>query len=110
MSAAVKEGGGAVVKVRFEQPLLARLQENHKRYVLAQRGGNRAILRQCDLSGLDFRGMDFTDAEMIACNFAGADLRGATFVRANIFTANFDNANLSGADFERADLRGARFE
>src|SRR6185437_3478021 len=95
-------------KIRLDQRLLDWVHEHHKRYLETRPGGHRAVLRQCELDGLDFRGMDFTDSELLVCRFTGANLRGATFRRANLWGAIFENADLSGADFERADLRGAK--
>jgi uncharacterized protein YjbI with pentapeptide repeats len=62
-----------LVNIRFSQDMLVRLHEQHRRYLLTHPGGSRAVLRQCDLAGLDFRGMDFTDAELLGCTFFGAN-------------------------------------
>lgn len=105
-----RQQGGGIQNLKLQQEHLKRLHEFHERFRKGQKGGKRTVLRNCDLSGLDFRGMDFSDAEFVGCNFANSDLRRSNFSGANIFGARFDEANLSNANFHRADLRGARMD
>ncbi|HZB90002.1 MAG TPA: pentapeptide repeat-containing protein [Stellaceae bacterium] len=99
-----------LIKVKLDAQVLAALLERHRRYLRNQSGGARAILRQCDLSGLDLSGGDWTNSEFLVCKFDGANLQRAVFRHANLFGARFNNCDLSSADFEKADLRGAKFE
>src|SRR6516165_4289616 len=55
--------------LKITQPLLVRLHEQHRKSLRRQRDGQRAVLRNCDLSRLDLRGMVFDDAEFVACDF-----------------------------------------
>jgi uncharacterized protein YjbI with pentapeptide repeats len=104
------KGPTTLVKIKLDATSVAALLERHRRYLRNQSGGARAILRQCDLSGLDLSGGDWTNSEFLVCKFDGANLQRAVFRHANLFGARFNNSDLSGADFEKADLRGAKFE
>ena len=99
-----------VVKMRLDANAVGELLDKHRRYLRNQSGGARAMLRQCDLSGLDLTGGDWTNSEFMVCKFDGATLERAVFRHANLFGSRFNSGNLSGADFEKADLRGAKFE
>jgi uncharacterized protein YjbI with pentapeptide repeats len=93
-----------LVKVRLDQNALAALLEKHRRYLRNQAGGARALLRQCDLTGLDLSGGDWTNSEFMVCKFDGGNLERAIFRHANLFGSRFNSANLVSADFEKADL------
>ena len=110
MSQNARRPPSTLVKVRLDATAMAALLERHRRYLHNQSGGARAILRQCDLSGLDLSGSDWTNAEFMVCKFDGSTLQRAVFRHANLFGARFNNCDLSAADFEKADLRGAKFE
>lgn len=56
-----------------------------------------------DLSGADLRKASFKDANLMKANFQGADLRGAVFLKAKMNLSNFNGCRL-----DRADLRGIR--
>lgn len=65
-----------------------------------------------DLSGLDLRYLNLTDADFTGSNIAGADLRfsdlsGAQFIRANLRRARLSVTNLRDANLHGADLGGA---
>ncbi len=99
-----------LVKVRLDANAVEVLHERHRRYLRNQSGGARAMLRQCDLSGLDLSGGDWTNSEFLVCKFDGSNLQRTVFRHANLFGARFNNCDLAGADFEKSDLRGAKFE
>jgi hypothetical protein len=63
--------------------------------------GTRPLLRNAQLAGTAFDGIDLRGADL-----RGADLRKALFKRAILRGALFQGACLSGADLRRADLRG----
>lgn len=71
-------------------------------YFGAREHGFRADFSQEDLSRLDLRGLNFTEAEMYDCNLAGADLRGSIFVGTDLSGANFTGARVEGANFINA--------
>ena len=54
--------------LKITQPLLVRLHEQHRKS-RRRRDGQRAVLRNCDLSRLDLRAMVFDDAEFVGCDF-----------------------------------------
>lgn len=110
MSQNTRRRSSVLVKVRLDANAIAALLERHRRYLRNQSGGARAMLRQCDLSGLDLSGGDWTNSEFLVCKFDGANLQRSVFRHANLFGARFNSSDLSGADFEKADLRGAKFE
>jgi hypothetical protein len=85
-------GARVVSNIRLPQAALPRLAELHDRFSRGARNSMRAVLRHCDLRGLDFRGLDFSAAEFVGCQFGRADLSGASFRSANLFGARFDDA------------------
>jgi uncharacterized protein YjbI with pentapeptide repeats len=81
--------------------------ERHDRLWAAKPGGARAVFSWLDLTGLEFRGRNLSDAD-----FTGAILDGAKFVKCKLdhaifFGADMQNADFSEASMRRADLRGA---
>ncbi|HKT53669.1 MAG TPA: pentapeptide repeat-containing protein [Caulobacteraceae bacterium] len=79
----------------------------HDRLWTARPGGARAVFSWMDLTGLNFRGRNLSDAD-----FTGAILAGCKFVNARLdhtvfFGADLQEADLSEASLRRADLRGA---
>jgi len=79
----------------------------HDRLWTARPGGARAVFSWMDLSGLNFRSRnlsdaDFTGAILCGCKFSGARLDHAVF-----FGADMQEADLSETSLRRADLRGA---
>ncbi|MFQ6017519.1 MAG: pentapeptide repeat-containing protein, partial [Kiloniellaceae bacterium] len=110
-SAEQKPAGGTIpTGVRITQPVLARLQTLHLRFVRGIRNGRKVVLRRCDMSGLDFTDMDFRSAELLACDFSKSKMQRTDFRFAMLFAGNFDDADLSRADFQKADLRASTFE
>ena len=55
------------------------------------------VCQNCDMSGMDLSGYDFTETVVTYTNFQGADLR----------NVDWSNSDLSGAFLEGADLRNA---
>jgi len=67
-----------------------------------ERGINRKIefstnayLRNFDLSGADFNGVNFSRADLSGVNFSGADLTEANLIGTKLSGANFTGANLT---------------
>ena len=65
-----------------------------------------ADLEDAVLDG-DFRGHDFTGADLRNATFQGGSVAGAIFVDADLRGVRFNGGDFRGADFTRADLRGA---
>ncbi len=74
--------------------------------------------REVDLSEVNLRGTELSEANLSRVNFCSADLSGtvlrdancreANFIWANLSEANLNHANLAGADFYRTNLFGAK--
>ena len=96
--------------------------EKHKRWLNGEYGGERANLKESDLSGAelsganlrvanlrgaDLRGAELSGANLRVANLRGADLRGAELRGADLRLSDLRDADLRDADLRRADLRGA---
>ena len=83
---------------------------------------SQALLRECNLRGIDLAGADFSHARLLNSDLSEASLRDADFTRADARASLFMAADLQGAtlrdadlidalmsksDFRHADLRGA---
>ena len=79
----------------------------HVMYLHGEKSGARCVLQYRNLSRLNFRGGDCTQADFTASMIIDSDLSDAKFVSANFFGCDMRNANLSNANLVRADLRGA---
>lgn len=99
-----------IEQMRIPQDLIGKIAELHQRYLLRKPNGWRVHLKDCDLSGLDIRNLNFSEGQFVNCDFAGADMEDARFVDADLFSACFDRANLTRTNFTGADLRGAQFD
>lgn len=64
-------------------------------------------LTAADLSGMDWRNANFSDALLEGVNFAGANLSGANFSGAVLARAKLNNSNMSQAQFVGANLGAA---
>lgn len=81
--------------------------ERHKKWLRGEVGGERADLRDSDLSGADLRDSYLSRTNLRGAALSGADLSGADLRRANLRRANLGGANLSGADLRDANLSEA---
>ena len=84
----------------------------HDRLWTARPGGARAVFSWMDLTGLNFRGRnlsdaDFTGAIITGCKFAGARLDHTVFFGADMQDTDFTEASMRRADLRGACLRGA---
>src|SRR5580700_10627133 len=84
----------------------------HDRLWTARPGGARAVFSWMDLSGLNFRGRnlsdaDFTGAILVGCKFANARLDHAVFFGADRGKPNFGESSPPRADSRGACRRGA---
>ena len=97
------------------QEELSKILENHETWLMCEKVGDRADLRDTDLRyeyfvdinlrEADLRGADLRDANLRLANLKGADLRGA-----DLRYANLRDADLRGADLRGANLRGANID
>src|SRR3546814_9056838 len=64
----------AIIGRRIGQEALVKLCELNNRYLKGVPNGWCVVMKDCDLSGLDLRGLNFSHAHFIACTFEDADL------------------------------------
>ena len=81
--------------------------EKHGKWLRGEDGGERANLRDANLSDADLSCANLSDADLSCANLSCADLRDANLSGADLSGANLRDANLSCADLSGADLRGA---
>lgn len=79
----------------------------HVMFLRGQPGGVRAIFQYSNLSHLDFKGGDLTQADFAGSALVNANLASGNFMAANFFACDLRNADLRDANLSRADLRGA---
>jgi uncharacterized protein YjbI with pentapeptide repeats len=70
------------------------------------RGGARAKLVSCDLSGTDLVNRNLSDAKLSGSTLYGASLRFANLERADLYCADLRNIDARYANFAHADMRG----
>jgi len=92
---------------KVSQQRLIKIIERHKKFLMGSSGGQRAILKFKDLSGLDFRLCDLSNADLSGACLNDANLSQATFSNTNFFSCDLLRAKLNNSDFTRADFRGA---
>ena len=79
----------------------------HKKWLLDEKGGERANLRYADLSYADLSYADLSYADLSSANLSSADLSYADLSYADLSSANLSSADLSYADLSSANLRYA---
>ncbi|MEI6986910.1 MAG: serine/threonine-protein kinase, partial [Rhodospirillaceae bacterium] len=89
---------------------LARMLQEHSRFLKGQSNGKRIDLSFRRLSGMSLAKANLQDSEMRGALLRDCDLSGANLRGANLFCADMTGAKLVGSNMERADLRGAKFE
>ncbi len=90
----------------ISQSILDESIARHRMFLRGQIGGKRAIFQYKDLSNLDFRCHDLSQADFTGSALIGADLSLCTFKNTCFFGCDMRNCNLSHSDLARADLRG----
>jgi len=83
------------------------LLRKHKKYLIGQPGGGRLVLKYKDLSNLDFRKLDCSQADFTGCKMRNANLSHGLFEGVSFFSCDLQFANLESSDFRNADFRGA---
>ena len=81
--------------------------KKHITFLKGIRGGSRAVLKFKDMSSLNFRGADLSQADFTGSILRDAILAQGKFHGVSFFACDMRNANLENADFNRADFRGA---
>lgn len=76
-----------------------------EQYRAGVRDFSGANLNQCDLQGINLRGVDLSYAELTEANLHAANLRGADLSYADLEQANLENTDLRGTLLIGANLR-----
>src|SRR5690348_375212 len=92
---------------RLVQSELDEIVRRHESFLLGRKGGARANLSYCDLSGVTLAKRNLSDADFTGAVLQEANLQGTKLDRAILFCADLRGADLQGASLNRADLRGA---
>ena len=79
----------------MNQEELNKILEDHKLW-LAGKGGQKANLRNADLSSANLRGASLSCANLSNANLSGANLRSANLSYAKLCYTNLSSANLVG--------------
>ena len=86
---------------------LQEIIKSHGRWLRNEEGGERANLRDANLSDANLSDANLSGANLRDANLSDAYLSGANLRDANLSGANLSDANLSGANLSGANLRGA---
>ena len=86
---------------------LSKILEAHKKWLMDEKGGERADLQYANLRYADLRSADLRYADLRYADLRYADLQYADLQYANLQSANLQYANLRYADLRSADLRSA---
>jgi hypothetical protein len=92
------------------QEELNRRIELHKKWINDKDGGERLVLIDHDLRGVDLSGADLHKADLRGVDLRGSDLRDADLSGANLSGANLIWVDLSGADLRGAYIHGASID
>lgn len=79
----------------------------HAKWLAHDEGGERANLREVDLSGAALREVDLSCANLYAAKLRGADLRRANLYAADCSEADFSHARMSGVNLHRVNFQRA---
>ena len=93
---------------KLSQTDLKNIIERHRKFLGGMSGGMRATLKFTDLSGLDFRLADLTNADFCGARLNGANLSQGVFTGASFFYCDIHKADMQSSAFIRTDFRGAR--
>ena len=93
---------------KIDQKQLDEIINKHIQFNNGTQGGTRAVLKFIDLSGLNFRQADLSNADFSGSCLNDAKLNHGTFKSASFFSCDLARANLSFSDFSRCDFRGAQ--
>lgn len=99
----------------FTQEEFAAILDSHDKWLrFGDSHGKRADFTNCDLDGIDLRGVNlsraiFTNACLTFATLAGAGLRHAKFTGACMWHADLKCADLSGSDINNANLAHVNF-
>lgn len=82
----------------------------HLMFLSAKPGGARAVIRDRDLSGLNFTGQNLAQSDFTGCIMQHTVLTNASFESATLFGCDLRGATMRATRLVRADLRGAEID
>jgi uncharacterized protein YjbI with pentapeptide repeats len=91
----------------LSQSTLDDLIKKHTMFLKGQHGGARCVLKYRNLSHLNFKSSDLSQADFTGSLFIEANLSHGIFKNACFFACDLRNANMREGNFSRADFRGA---
>ncbi len=102
------EQNAVITRKEFDKKM-----ELHRLWVDEIEGGEMAsfsgehFAEEFDMSGMDLRYVDFTNAYLYHANLSGSDLKGADFSGAYMPGANLNEAKINSTNFKKAYMKGA---
>jgi len=91
----------------LHQDALDEIIKKHDMFLRGQQGGARAVITYRNLSYLNFKAKDLSNADFTGSLFIEADLSHGKFCNTTFFACDLRNANMRDANFSRCDFRGA---
>ena len=97
---------------RLDQSEVDEICAKHERLCASKPGGARAVFAWKDLTGIDLRGRNLTEADFSGAVLVGCRFRGAKLDHANLFGCDFEGAFVGAIEVRfNADLEfSAGFE
>ena len=80
--------------VKLDQAEVDAICAKHDRLWSSKPGGARAVFAWKDISDIDLRGRNLSDADFTGAIMAGCQLQGARLDHANLFGCDLQNANM----------------
>lgn len=95
---------------RIEQPEIDEIIRKHQMFLTGRTGGARAVVRDSDLTGIDFSGKNLSQSDFTGSVMTHANLSNANFESATLFGCELKHAQMQGVRLVRADMRGSDIE
>ena len=94
---------------------LEKILKSHREWLLGITGGERAELRNYDLTGADLTGADLRYADLRNVDLRNVDLRNidlrnSYLINSDLRNVNLKNSDLRNVDLRNSDLRGANLD
>jgi len=79
----------------------------HNMWLNREKGGERLVLVDYDLSDSDLSDSDLSDSDLSGSNLSDSDLRGSNLSGSNLSGSNLRGSNLSGSNLRGSNLSGS---
>ena len=95
----------------MDQKELDEILEKHEKWLAGEPDGERAIINDCDLYGLDLSGRnmrycDLSYCDLRSCDLSGSDLRKCKIIGSEMSNSNLRFCNMSNSDLSDSDMIG----